>query len=184
MLTNPYTFPKKYDKASIQNVYLEQDKQEIDKIKNWIFSTQTNKGPLFFFGAAGRGKTYTAIACLYFLNKFGKIPWNEIKFVNSSELNQEWLYWDALNRYENLKKLQEATVLVLDDLGVKQPSEAFMDYLYAIINNRDGNMKPSFYITNLSSIELNNCFGPRFVSRLMSGEVIYFKKDDLRKKYG
>lgn len=127
-------------------------------------------------GNNGVGKTYAAVAMLkefYLVTK--EIP----IFVNISNLYQTWKE-DEEQRTAIKYKFKRAKLLILDDLGVREPTEAFLDFLYSIINNRYNDMQGTLITTNLSSKEISNCFGNRIYSRLLSGKVIKLDGNDLR----
>jgi DNA replication protein DnaC len=127
-------------------------------------------------GDNGVGKTYAAVAMLKeFYNVTKEIP----IFVNISNLYQTWKE-DEEHRTDLKHKLRRTNLLVLDDLGVREPTEAFLDFLYSVINNRYNDMKGTLITTNLSSAEISECFGNRIYSRLLSGKLIKLDGNDLR----
>ena len=127
-------------------------------------------------GDNGVGKTYAAVAMLKeFYNATKEIP----IFVNISNLYQTWKE-DEERRTDLKHKLRRTKLLVLDDLGVREPTEAFLDFLYSVINNRYNDMKGTLITTNLSSAEISECFGNRIYSRLLSGKLIKLDGNDLR----
>jgi len=127
-------------------------------------------------GDNGVGKTYAAVAMLKeFYNVTKEIP----IFVNISNLYQTWKE-DEDHRTELKYKFKRAKLLILDDLGVREPTEAFLDFLYSVINNRYNDMQGTLITTNLSSAEISKCFGNRIYSRLLSGKMIKIDGKDLR----
>lgn len=148
------------------------------KMKPWVFDPYQN---LLFYGKPGRGKSYAAIACMYFLEK-RRIDWTDMAYVNIPELNQEWLANNSNyehNKYR-LDYLKEFKVLVLDDIGIRAPTPAFLDYLHVLIDERNNKKCITIYTTNLNSKEFNDFLGPRIASRISNGVQIEFNGPDMR----
>lgn len=62
---------------------------------------------------------------------------------------------------ETIKLTQTVPFLVMDDLGVREPTEAFRAYLHAIINHRVTNRLPTVFTSNIPLDELPEVFGER-----------------------
>lgn len=154
-------------------------KEDYEKLCSWSVKP---RGNLLFHGLTGRGKTYAACAIMIFLMHKKGIDIHDQKFVNISELNQVWVsnLNDHRQNYDLLCKLKECKVLVIDDLGVKVPSDSFLDFLYTIINHRSDKDEITIITTNLGSKELNEYYGPRILSRIGSGLNIKFTGEDFR----
>jgi len=172
--------PPEFYGASASNIQLEDS--ECKRLGKFI--TQSEFPNAIFYGPPGRCKTYAAIACMYFLESKG-INWYDMKYSFLPLLNQKWLsnvssYQD---NYEILLDFSEKDLLILDDLGVRRPSDGFLDFLYCLINNRNNNPHlKTIYTTNMSSKELNDIYGSRIVSRIFQGEQFEFKGIDMRLK--
>lgn len=171
--------PARFWGASPSKINFSEEQKKL--INTWA---KNPSGNLLFYGEPGRGKTYAAIACMYFLESC-KIPWHDQRFIEIPMFYQQWLgnilHYDE--NLSNLYKLKEIKVLVLDDIGVKKPSESFLDYLHTLINARCNNQDLiTIYTTNLSAIEFNEMLGPRIISRISDGVKIEFKGPDLRRK--
>lgn len=73
-----------------------------------------------------------------------------------------------------LASLIEPSLLVLDEVGVskEQPSDFELTTLFAIINGRYEQVKPTVVISNLSPEQLPGAMGERCVDRLREGGMI------------
>lgn len=65
-----------------------------------------------------------------------------------------------------IKRVQDAPFAVLDDIGVRDATEAFRAYLHAIINDRVSNKKPTIYTSNLPIDEMKRVFDERLYDRI------------------
>lgn len=158
-------------------------KDQCDKLNKWA---NNKRGNCILKGPTGRGKTYCAVALMYCFNQWKKIAWSDQRFVELSALNQEWLA-NMSDYYLNVTKaniLKSCKVLVLDDIGVRRPSDGFLDYLFSILNHRSNDPELiTIYTTNLNSKEWQDLMSPRVVSRAAEktdGVVIEFERSDLR----
>lgn len=177
-MVNHFGVPKEHLGAKACDINISSD--EMRKMNLWA---RKPHGNLILHGETGRGKSYAAVACMYYLDAMHKIPLFDQKFINVSDLYQEWLLNqdDKAKNYDLLQKLKEIRVLILDDVGVRSPSEGFLEYIYNIINHRCGDKDLiSIYTMNLTSLELTNSFGPRITSRMSDGVFIKFDKNDAR----
>lgn len=161
---------------------MDMSSSDLIKLQNWV---REPKGPLILHGKNGRGKSCGAVMILKWLcNQHFKLNGEkaEFEFTVLSELNQFWLahmtqYWENFNR---LTKLQNVEYLVIDDIGIKEPSPAFLDFVYTLINYRTNHQKTTIFTTNETSETLNKMFGSRIASRIFSGIHIEFIGSDKR----
>jgi DNA replication protein DnaC len=152
--------------------------EELKKLNAWA---RNSSGQLFLAGKPGRGKTSCAIALMRFFES-KNIPLSdqfywflpELFELWKSQMNEGWVNFDMMN------KLKAYKVLILDDIGTRDPSPSFLDFLYVIINHRCLTDCITIYTSNLSSKELNDSFGPRIVSRMTEGLILKFEGEDLR----
>jgi DNA replication protein DnaC len=155
--------------------------EQFANLANWA---ATEWGNCIFHGEPGRGKTYAAIALMQYFKCARKIPWHEQRFVSVGILNQQWLtnMQDYVLNSTYASKIKEVKVLVIDDLGLRKPSDGFLDYLFDIINHRCLQRDLiTIYSTNLQSKELNDILGPRLISRIADGPVFKFEGPDIRR---
>ncbi len=125
-------------------------------------------GFLIISGSNGSGKSFVARAIHdHFAPHMYPAFWNQV------QLNMEWQK-DMLQYREAsylLDSLIEVPLLVLDDLGVRAPSEAFMDFLYMLSESRYelGSKRGTIITTNLNAHMMRERFGDPFFSRVASG---------------
>ena len=144
------------------------------------------RGFLILVGNNGTGKTFcaeTAFKCSSVRNENpGQI--DDKLFFTQSDLNmkysadvRQWGYPDYL-----YTRLSTAKLLLLDDLGTRTPSEAFKDFLYAIIEKRERNKNliGTIITTNLNREAMRVAFGDAIVSRIASGKILRFDGKDRR----
>jgi DNA replication protein DnaC len=146
---------------------------------------QHPKGFLLLAGANGTGKSFVAQA-IYDAHSTFKLPYydmDEAFFINQSDLNERWLHAkQEFSSLELLSRLKKTTLLVLDDLGTKTPSDTFADFLYSIIdyrwNQRDA--LGTIITTNMTGKITREKFGDAILSRIASGIQIRFDGEDRR----
>lgn len=159
--------------------------QQLDQIQDWkdkfMDFAMNPRGIMLFAGRNGTGKTYSAETIFDAV----RIPMIEEKlFFTQVDLFMKWQkdvreWGEAIYLYE---RIQEAKLFVIDDLGTRMPSEAFKDYLYAIIEKRERNKdtRGTLITTNLNSEQMREMFGDAIVSRVASGQVFRFDGKDRR----
>ena len=177
----PPKFLEMYNSKSLERFSLGGEENQ----KNLISWLKSPSGNLLFHGKMGRQKTFCAAQCVMDLIKTSKIQEHEFLFCNLADLYQFWLagFIEKTSNLELLNRLKAAKLLVLDDLGVREPTDAFLKYLYCLINYRcDNHLLSTIYTTNLSSEEINKQLGSRIVSRISDGVIIEMKGKDKRKE--
>src|SRR5688500_13811602 len=146
--------------------------QVIEDLQDYI-----NKpyGFVLLTGKNGRGKSYTAMHVYSKLTPY-KLPARDYDiawFINQADLNM--LFSDANEKYGSAiglaKQLCATRFLVIDDLGTRTPTPAFMDFLYAVIDKRwnERDKKGTMITTNLGSAAIRLDFGDAIGSRILSG---------------
>lgn len=144
------------------------------------------QGFVLLTGKNGRGKSYAAMQ-IYQKNTPYVLPMrdcDEAWFINQADLNL--LYSEANEIYGHsvylLKQAYNTKLLVLDDLGTRTPSPAFVDFLYAIIDRRwnERSTKGTIITTNLDSTRLRKDLGDAIFSRIASGRNYVVKGEDRR----
>lgn len=139
--------------------------------------------PYGFFiisGSNGSGKSFTARAIYDHFSH----PHRSLAFWNQVDLNMEWQ--KGLRDYQDnsylLERLVEAPLLVLDDIGVRTPSDSFMDFLYLVAEKRFESTKRcgTVITTNLNAQLMRERFGDPFFSRVASGVCVRWDGPDRR----
>lgn len=129
---------------------------------DWIADGMTSN--VLLLGAVGVGKTHTACALAAAAWDAGRRVW----FQPVVEL------LDQLRPGGDPHALDRATtidVLVLDDLGGERPTDWTGERLYAIVNRRWLEKRPTIVTSNLDADALEKAAGPRVFSRLYHGAV-------------
>ena len=81
---------------------------------------------------------------------------------------------------DTIGALQNAELLILDDLGAEFESRFYVSAFYNILNNRMNAARPIIVSTNLELPELQARYGDRITSRLMTMENLIFVGSDVR----
>lgn len=145
-------------------------------LRDW---TENHEGRnLLLLGPVGTGKTHAAVAAarvLYFGKKEVVAFWPVVELLDG--LRPE-------GREGALQEAMTAPVLILDDLGAEKPTEWTAERLYAVVNRRWLEQRPTIATSNLPATRktapkdhegptLDEALGPRMFSRLVgSGAVI------------
>ncbi len=142
-------------------------------------------GFLLLSGLNGTGKSFVAEA-IYELHTPYKLPYYDkdiAYFISQANLNEQWL--DAKSQggsKEISDRLKGTKLLIIDDLGRKIPSDAFMDFLDALIDERWRSRETvgTIITTNLTGKLVREKLGDAILSRITSGMVIRFEGEDRR----
>ncbi len=162
---------------------LNQPKEVIEFLEKYI---KNPEGYVLFSGRNGTGKSFCALQVYYKFTPFELPAFNDDRaiFTTQADLNIKWSQTMAKdgNIFNLLELLCKTPFLVLDDIGTRVPTEAFMDFLYAIADKRYTNRKKlgTLITTNLSSSVMRSQFGDAFVSRVASGKCFRFEGEDRR----
>lgn len=143
------------------------------------------RGFVLLSGRPGTGKSYAALAAY---NAFApyRLPaydYDIARFITQAELN---ILWHKHNTEHGtsylLDALTKTKLLILDDLGTRTPSVAFMDFLYVVADNRYSRRETrgTIITTNLNSKDMRDMFGDAFVSRVASGKCFRLEGKDRR----
>ena len=161
----------------------EKSQEQIAKIRSYASNA---KGFMLLAGNNGTGKSFVAEA-IYQMHTHLKLPHSDIDrafFITQADLNEKWL--DYKNQFGGAKQfsedLKKTPLLVIDDLGTRPPTDAFIDFLYAILDYR-WRLRESLgtiITTNMNSKVMREKFGDAIVSRVSSGTCIRLEGRDRR----
>lgn len=128
--------------------------------------------PIYITGSVGTGKTGLA-SVMY---RIARRPiWRR---ADSFLLDLSMGRSDTTYRDE-LRKAADASLLVLDDLGIRKPSEGMFHLLFDVLELRK--MKPTIITSNKTLDELSDHYTDgRIYSRLAAGTVMTIGGDDRR----
>lgn len=124
---------------------------------------------LLLLGPVGVGKSHAAVAAVRPLH-FDRAA--EVRFLPVVEL------LDLLRPGGPdgaLYDLADTEVLVLDDLGSERPTEWTAERLYALINRRWLEVRPTVATTNLEPDALRDAVGERVFSRLVGNGAVVLR---------
>lgn len=119
---------------------------------------------LVLLGPVGTGKTHAGIAALHFLACYRGCSFAFAPVVELLDSLRPGGEGDAL-----LDRLSSVRVILLDDLGAEKGSEWTTERLYALVNRRWLEGRPTIVTTNLPAEELERGIDPRLYSRLVDG---------------
>ena len=165
--------------------------QELNQPDDWkekfLAFAADPKGFMLLAGKNGTGKT-TATEAIYDQARIRLTnPQDDEKmFFTQVDLFMRWTkemkQWGETTYF--CERLCNCRLLVLDDLGTRSPSEAYKDFIYAIIEKRERNKDDvgTILTTNLNSAQMREMFGDAIVSRVASGQVFRFEGKDRRFK--
>lgn len=128
--------------------------------------------PWYFYGPAGRGKTFLAAALFRHWAASSFVTW----FYASEILPVYTTDRDTAHRIRNT--VRDTSLLVLDDVGVREPTGAQLDALLLFLNLREG--KPLVVTGNCNHEELQKVLDDRCSSRIDGGQSFEVKGDDRR----
>lgn len=118
---------------------------------------------LLFTGNPGTGKTHLAAAITNHIIGVHKVP---VKFVSYVDF-LEGLKAGFSGKEDEVKRLNEIPLLVIDDLGKERTSEWSNAVLYRIVNMRYEHCLPIIITTNETIFDLEKAVGEATVSRLL-----------------
>ena len=138
------------------------------------------RGFFLIAGRNGNGKSFTARAIFDHFHH----PAHDHQFWNMAKLNMHWQ--TTFSKYGDtsyiLSEILKAPLLVLDVVGTRKPSDAFMDFLYWIADQRYENRdkQATIITTNLNAQSMREMMGDAFTSRVASGICVRWDGPDRR----
>jgi DNA replication protein DnaC len=145
----------------------------VDDLVAW--SQSAPRPNLVLFGAVGVGKSHAAAAAAYEDHERGL----EVLFLPIVELLDELRPGGPEHA---LQRLWSVDRLVLDDVGSERATDWTGERLYALLNRRWLEERPTIATTNLEPDELREAIGERTYSRLCGSDahVVRLAGDDRR----
>lgn len=155
----------------------EKMKQLRDYCKRYADDFSDDSPSLFMLGKTGLGKTFLSSCIAKQLIISGKnVAFDSIQNFLTEMQNEQF----GRSNGNTIEVLNNADLVILDDLGSEFSSSFFQSALYNIINNRMNLEKPMIISTNLSLSQLNEKYDDRIISRLLSFEPLRFFGVDIR----
>lgn len=123
---------------------------------------------LVLLGPVGTGKTHAAVGAVRAAHDRG----SEVVFLPVVELLDQLRPGGPEHA---LAEYAAADLLVLDDLGAERPTEWTGERLYALINRRWLEERPTVATTNLEPDPLREALGERVFSRLVGNDAVVLR---------
>ena len=156
-------------------VTFEAMKQDAKKIAYLKSFAEKPKGTIVMQGDKGLGKTYASLATCELFTRYN----SSCIFITHKQLLFRWI--DKENNY--LHKIENNTLVVIDDFGSSEPSQGFLSYFMDVINTRmQWNDRGTIITTNLEDDKLSNFCGEALMDRLNTGIYFEFRGQSRRKK--
>ena len=143
------------------------------------FSPGTS-GNLYLCGGTGLGKTHLSLAIANEVLQKGYSVIYDSAINLMHTLDQEQ-FRRTKESGDTLPSLLECDLLILDDFGTEFDTSFSRSMLYTIINSRVNARKPMIVNTNLTHQEVQERYGDRILSRLISSSrILPFYGKDIR----
>ena len=137
-------------------------------------------GNLLFNGGTGLGKTFLSACIAREVAAKGYSVAYETASHLFSKLEKNRFHPDE-ETAEQVKRLNECDLLIIDDLGTELPGQFVTAALYTLVNDRLLAGKPMVISTNLTIDELGQRYSPQIRSRLQgSYQLLPFVGQDIR----
>ena len=180
--------PSRFSNASFETVDVsnKQISEIVNKVKkcDLMKIRKEEKDPfVLLYGPPGTGKTLFA-SCLFRLHIVNFHGWT-FKFISVPQLMLEirdTFSTKSSSELDIIEKYTKPHLICLDDIGAQKNSEFSSECLYALVDSRYGERKPTIITTNLSPSELPASIGSRLASRILSGIIINVIGEDWRIK--
>ena len=150
----------------------------LESLKDYAEHFDLSSSNLLLVGNAGLGKTHAALAVA------GKVLEKGYDVIyTSAETLFSQLEKDRFDEDSTLMEaVQEADLLILDDLGTEYASAYMLSCFYTILNGRLGRGRPTIYTTNIVDGTL---FEKRYTEKVASRlggscETVEFRGEDVR----
>lgn len=143
-----------FDSYHVNQYNAKHHKLAVRYVQRFPEMLEKNQG-LLFCGAPGTGKTYLA-ACIANALLDQGIPVMMTSFVKLVSLSNND------NRQDTIRRLNQADLLIIDDLGAERSSDFALEQVYDFVDSRCQAKKPMILTTNLSHAEIMNATDIRY----------------------
>lgn len=165
-----FSMPARFRDRRLDNFLPDAGNQEAYKVVTRFQATIDQRlaegAGVWITGKAGNGKTHLAAALYHAAREAG----NTAVFVTVADLfaKLKSTYGEGakISEWDLMGPLQQARLLVLDDLGKEKPSEWARERLFIVVNQRYENRRSTVVTTNLSPEVLSERLGEATIDRL------------------
>jgi len=174
--TDLYERPESRQKAMVVK------KMAANYVKNFETFQGEGKGLYLYSNTKGSGKTRMAISIG---NALIKVKRKGVKYITTidllDEIKKTFDKDSQLTESELIESIKKIDVLILDDVGVENPTPWVKTIFYSILDGRMDNNKITIFTSNLSVGELNH--DDRLKSRIVKMAIpMEFPEEDIRSK--
>lgn len=154
----------------------------VNFIKNYEVFKEEGKGLYFYSEVKGSGKTRMAASIGNALIKTRKIG---VKYITTidllDEIKKTWHKESEISGSALLEAIKEIEVLIMDDVGVEDPTAWVKTVFYSILNGRMINKKVTIFTSNATIDELKH--DDRIRNRIEKMAVpMHFPEESVRTK--
>jgi DNA replication protein DnaC len=144
-------------------------KDHFEAIRGWQGSTPEDS-IAFICGPPGSGKTHIAVATI---RRWVMAKKDNARFFVSGQLMGAIKDGFRDGTSEGvIRRAEDATLLILDDLGSEMATDWVKETVYNLINYRYNHLKPTLVTSNLTLNEIRDTYHARLASRLASGVIV------------
>lgn len=154
--------PSRFVWADLDHVALEHP-AAVDDLMEWALDPRGRN--LVLLGPVGTGKTYTAVAACRPSAASGA----EVQFLPVDELLDLLRPGGPEGAIYDLARIDR---LIIDDLGAERATDWTADRLFAVVNRRWLEERPTIVTTNLPADAFAEAVGPRLFSRLVGNDAV------------
>jgi DNA replication protein DnaC len=161
---------------------IDQPPETLSKCKDWL---EEDTAHCILSGSNGTGKTTLACRMMvqWMQHNMAKERDRSLSalFVKQTQLYLQWL--DEMRTgsvYGLLQRFGEYDILVIDDLGVKMPTEGWREWVTSLIDHRVDWKKRTIITTNCNGDAIQDYYGEAMLSRLLMGTQLKLEGKDRR----
>ena len=152
----------------------------LDVCRDYAENFSLSSGNLLFNGGTGLGKTFLSACIARVVAARGYSVAYETASHLFSKMEKHRFHPDEETAQE-VKRIQESDLLIIDDLGTELPGQFVTAALYTLLNDRLLAGKPMVVSTNLTIGEAAQRYSPQISSRLQgSFRLLPFVGQDIR----
>ncbi len=163
----------------VHDTKFEKIEQSKPKIEYLLKFSKNPTGIILMQGESGTGKTYAAMGLCELFTRTSQ----SCRFFTQERLIKDWLESkNLLNPSTFIDKINNVSLLVIDDFGLRDCTPAFLDLFMSIINTRmQWSNRGTVITTNLNEKKISEFCGEALTDRINTGQKFEFKDKSRRK---